>query len=50
MDLTEKMFSEGNYPSVIKLGPGIEKAISAGEIDRQELFKMLEDKGFKVIK
>ena len=49
MDLTEKMFSEGNYPSTISLGPGIAKAISEGKIDRKELFKMLEEKGFKVI-
>ena len=49
MDLSEKMFSEGKTPSVISFGPGIEKAISEGKIDREELLKMLEEKGFKVM-
>ena len=37
-------------PQAISFGPGVEKAISEGMMNREELIKMFEAKGFKVVK
>lgn len=49
MELTRKMFAEGHGPSAISLGAGIKKAIGEGKMDRDELIKLFEEKGFRVI-
>ncbi|MGN0425504.1 MAG: hypothetical protein ACI4FY_09325 [Acetatifactor sp.] len=46
-ELTGNMFAQGNCAPVIKLGPGIQKAISEGKIDREELIRMLEERGIE---
>lgn len=49
MELTREMFAEGYRPSTISLGNGIKKAISEGKIDREELMKLFEERGLRVL-
>ena len=46
-ELTKHMFAQENCAPVIKLGSGIQRAISEGKIDRDELIRMFEEKGIK---
>ena len=50
MELTQQYIRNHAGPQAISFGPGIERAISEGKMNREELIKMFEAKGFKVVK
>ena len=49
-ELAQQYMRNNAGPQAISFGPGVEKAISEGKMNREELIKIFEEKGFKVVK